>query len=1717
MWNFTKVGCLVVCLFFIFNNKLISQSTYYWVGGNSGVWSNVANWNTDPMGNGTQRIVADTNDILIFDAVTATVNIDAGTKQKIGQLLFKNNANVTLRSNTTTRDTIVIRGGKKIAGNDFEVGASCTLNLTDLTNPVLITFSDTDNIGVIDGVIDIRAGAQAANGINTTSGTNTIVTVNGTFNNGTSSTGYTAVISSANTLIFNNASVYNHKFATFGGTIPTAKWSKGSLVNLTGYTSSSGIPYGIGQTFSNFTWNCPNQANLISFNTTFTCLDTFKLVAGSLSLATGNYATGTFILGNYIQSGGYLDIGLASNVAIHGYGGSTAFIDSGVFILSKGVFQAYYQQDIVSSYVKFCGKSGVQNITISNNATLGSAFNLVIDNDAGINLTGTMTFGAKTTVSVYSTARNPVFGSGKIVYSSGSLYYVTSRGNQWINDMLLPAVSGPSWVGINNTSPAPNNIVNIATSVAATPAWLDMYAGVLMLNNTDLVINGTFRGMNAFGLNNMIVTNGTGQLKVLYNNVASFTFPLGDTVGIRQYSPITINLTATSKARTIGIRVIDSVPPNIGSSANYLTRYWRITENGGGGTYSYKPTFGYANNAEDINGAAANILVGCYNNSFWNDFSGTSANGILTGTSSNMNQFSAPLNGAILTGRSTLQGLNYTWTGSVSSDWLDPNNWNPMGFPNSELANAQINFVNNFLPDIKNSYLINVKKLIINNNNINVNSKGSLITNDSVLINNNGTIVLNDTTSLIANGGPFIIDTGSKLILSKKANVNFNVNVLDSGAIIMSNNSSLTMSGTNNLKIYGSLTTNDYSTITPGNTYNYGVFAMNNYSISTFGINSDFYNYGTINQNDSSILILSKSYNNSTPNSHKLYGKSVLQFNNSITPNTLVGTLDNSATSTIVLNQTNAQNIPALTNGYGNLYLTGGATYSFVNNVNIQGKLRQVGGSLKISTGVLPDTVTVAGDYEFPSGALSMIGDKNMIGASILNIGGSITGITGAILMESPANDATGNTGSQKGSSIINIAGDINFIRFGNGGGGGSVNFGAGIYNAGNRINIGGNFNASSGTSDYSYTPGQSDADGFVFNGKKPQTINNAFCCFGAGFRNITFQVAQGSTFILPNLNYTSNGANANVHTRFIVNPGGILDANSSSFLPGVNGSGGSGYYFQFLLDSGATLRTSHPLGIAGLFGFSQGVNGNVFTFHDKANYEFYGNNNVPATNFFNTTMNRLLVTNANANGIALNANITVDTVIVSAPSTLDAATYIAAGAGMGQPYAQIDGKFKTANLKGFWNGIATALTSGFQPPVLGVNSIIYYTGAAGAKQIVTGYTYPNINISGGNGKKILDGDVNVVNTLTFSPNILITNNKFLTMQGRNKIKNFSSTAYIATYDTLNQIPSLKGGLKINNISGAAADTFPVGPTPYSYNPIIFSNSGTADNFTVRVDTCIGSCLSNTNGTYMVKKIWHIGEDVPGGSLATITPQWNTADQGANFSRAQCFVFHHDGNRIDQTGATGAATGLNPYTRGGGGFASFSPFSVGSNLPLLPLADLLSFNVKKQGNSAQLIWAVSKDNKMIKFEIQRSANGQLFNTISTLNAINNQENYIGFDNNLLIGVNYYRLKVTEKNGDVFYSKVLIISNQNQGVKILGMAPTLVIERSVMTIQISKLNQIRLEIGDMTGKKIMNFNNMVNEGINEIQLNLQQLSTGAYVLNVYDNNGNYLDRVRFIKQ
>lgn len=290
------------------------------------------------------------------------------------------------------------------------------------------------------------------------------------------------------------------------------------------------------------------------------------------------------------------------------------------------------------------------------------------------------------------------------------------------------------------------------------------------------------------------------------------------------------------------------------------------------------------------------------------------------------------------------------------------------------------------------------------------------------------------------------------------------------------------------------------------------------------------------------------------------------------------------------------------------------------------------------------------------------------------------------------------------------------------------------------------------------------------------------------------------------------------------------------------------------------------------------------------------------------------------------------------------------------------------------------------------------HVSMGGTAQTITGGIIDNLDND--NTTTTLTGDVAVNDTLKLNSGHVVLDVNTLTLGSAIKIENYSASNFIVTNST--------GVVTINTLT--AEKVFPVGIAVGDYTPAAIANSGTADNFSVRVQTGIfDGGLSGNAVTNGVERTWDVSEAVSGGSNVTLKLQYNTSTEGADFVTTDAFVSHYTGtvgnnggDTVSNTkwdlmaaagrtaGVTGNLTdgsssvaGSKMHTRSG--FTTFSPFSIGSYSDGGPLpVELIEKKAVWSANDAVVTWTTASEVNNDYFRLERSFDGNHFENIATV-------------------------------------------------------------------------------------------------------------------------------------
>lgn len=169
----------------------------------------------------------------------------------------------------------------------------------------------------------------------------------------------------------------------------------------------------------------------------------------------------------------------------------------------------------------------------------------------------------------------------------------------------------------------------------------------------------------------------------------------------------------------------------------------------------------------------------------------------------------------------------------------------------------------------------------------------------------------------------------------------------------------------------------------------------------------------------------------------------------------------------------------------------------------------------------------------------------------------------------------------------------------------------------------------------------------------------------------------------------------------------------------------------------------------------------------------------------------------------------------------------------------------------------------------------------------------------------------------------------------------------------------------------------------------------------------------------------------------------------------------------------------------------------------LPVS-LLEFNVVKNQNSVSLIWKTENELNDNYFNIERSVNGIIYNSIGRVNGNGTtaiSSNYGFRDMDPSDGINYYRLKQVDFDGKSTYSSVRSVQFSKKSLLIISR-----LVHNTLSITVSSHRDINFLITNTAGQKCF-----IGKTKGSQNMNVSSLATGVYYIRT-----EFGDTEKFIK-
>ena len=281
----------------------------------------------------------------------------------------------------------------------------------------------------------------------------------------------------------------------------------------------------------------------------------------------------------------------------------------------------------------------------------------------------------------------------------------------------------------------------------------------------------------------------------------------------------------------------------------------------------------------------------------------------------------------------------------------------------------------------------------------------------------------------------------------------------------------------------------------------------------------------------------------------------------------------------------------------------------------------------------------------------------------------------------------------------------------------------------------------------------------------------------------------------------------------------------------------------------------------------------------------------------------------------------------------------------------------------------------------------------------------------------------------------------------------------------------------------------------------------------------VGGSLSSASGDKAENSrggadYWIVNLDSSGRLLGEKTIGGTADDWGNAIAETSTNTFLIGGTSYSPVGAD-----KTEFDRGGADYwivtlnYQNSPNASGGPLPLT----FINFNGILKNNETELTWTTANEINNKGFEAEKSTDSKNFLAIGFIKSKGNtaaETNYDFTDAAVQEGMNYYRLKQTDKDGNFIYSSIIKIAYTNGNANTITIAPNPFSNNTSISFILPQSQKVAIQIFDMNGRLIKTIaNSQMQAGVHQLTWNTTNengtaVAPGMYYLKL--NAGNYVE-------
>jgi hypothetical protein len=256
----------------------------------------------------------------------------------------------------------------------------------------------------------------------------------------------------------------------------------------------------------------------------------------------------------------------------------------------------------------------------------------------------------------------------------------------------------------------------------------------------------------------------------------------------------------------------------------------------------------------------------------------------------------------------------------------------------------------------------------------------------------------------------------------------------------------------------------------------------------------------------------------------------------------------------------------------------------------------------------------------------------------------------------------------------------------------------------------------------------------------------------------------------------------------------------------------------------------------------------------------------------------------------------------------------------------------------------------------------------------------------------------------------------------------------------------------------------------------------------------------NPLNTPRIKRTWFIdkiGGPANSGSGIDMAFDWYTPDVAGTINTYR--LYHYNGNNWDKLSAGTYATRTRNL-KYSGYTGTFSPFSMGDEVVLLPVNWQNVACLREENNGTRINWATASETESDSFLVERATNAGEFRRIGAIPASGNSyttRRYSLLDEQAPATTAFYRIKQTDKQGNGSYSEICQVNAAGNKTETVKIFPNPADNNIYVLVSDGAEQGGEIVISDIAGKEVMR--KAVQS--NQTTVSSEHLTAGLYTVQV----------------